>query len=191
MAKKMKRMALLAVLIAVIFVIVYRNTESDMILTLAITFGTISYHLIMRLFIGNVINLLLNNHVDYRKRWFRVSPIEEKLYKRIQVKKWKGEMATYDPGSFDSKIHSWDEIAQAMCQAEVVHEVIIVFSFLPIFAAIPFGALPVFVITSVLAACFDAIFVVMQRYNRPRIIKLLEHSGRNTAKNVVHNDILL
>ena len=51
---------------------------------------------------------------------------------------------------------------------------IIVFSFLPVFAAIPFGSLPVFVITSVLAACYDAIFVVMQRYNRPRIMRLIE-----------------
>ena len=182
MAKKMNRMTLLSVLITVLFVIVYGNTESDMILTLAITFGTISYHLVMRLLTGSAINLLLNNHVDYRRRWFRVSAIEEKLYKKIKVKKWKGKMATYDPSCFDSKIHSWNEIAQAMCQAELVHEVIIVFSFLPVFAAIPFGALPVFVITSVLAACFDAMFVVMQRYNRPRIIKLIEHSGKKQIK---------
>lgn len=85
-------------------------------------------------------------------------------------------MATYDPSCFDSKIHTWDEIAQAMCQAELVHELIILFSFLPIFTAIPFGALPIFVITSVLAACFDAMFVIMQRYNRPRVLKLIDKS---------------
>ena len=79
----------------------------------------------------------------------------------------------------DSKIHSWDEIAQAMCQAELVHEVIIILSFLPIFAAIPFGALPVFVITSILSAGFDAMFVIMQRYNRPRIMKLIVDSKKN------------
>ena len=188
MAKKMNLMTLLSVLLTVFFVILYGNTESDMILTLAITFGTISYHFAMRLVTGSVINLLLNNHVDYRKRWFRVSAMEENLYKKMKVKKWKGKMATYDPSCFDSKIHSWDEIAQAMCQAELVHEVIIVLSFFPVFAAIPFGTLPVFVITSVLAACFDAMFVVMQRYNRPRIIKLIENSGRNKLKTVVPND---
>ena len=166
-------------LITAIFVVWYGNTEYDALLTLAITFGTISYHFIMRLFVGCFIDLLLHNHVDYRKRWFRVSAFEEKLYKKIKVKKWKGKMATYDPSCFDSKIHSWNEIAQAMCQAELVHEVIIVFSFLPVFAAIPFGALPVFVITSVLAACFDAMFVVMQRYNRPRITKLLERRSEH------------
>lgn len=166
-------------MVAVIFAGLYGSTGSDATLTLAITFGTAAYHFLMRLLVGSVIDLLLNNHVDYRKRWFRVSAAEKALYQKLRVKKWKGKMATYDPDCFDSKLHSWDEIAQATCQAELVHEVIIILSFLPVFAAIPFGTLPVFVITSVLAACFDAVFVVMQRYNRPRIIKLAEVSGRN------------
>ena len=67
MAKKMKQMTWISVLLTVIFVVWHRNTENDMILTLAITFGTISYHLGMRLLIGSGINLLLNNLVDYRK----------------------------------------------------------------------------------------------------------------------------
>ena len=121
---------------------------------------------------------MLKNRADYRRRWFRVSAAEQKLYKTLRVKKWKGKMATYDPSCFDPKLHSWDEIAQAMCQAELVHEVIMVYSYLPVLAAIPFGALPVFVITSLLAACFDAMFVIMQRYNRPRILKLMEHSAQ-------------
>ena len=49
-----------------------------------------------------------------------------------------------------------------------------VLSFIPIFAAIPFGALGVFITTSVLAACYDGMFVIMQRYNRPRIVRLIE-----------------
>lgn len=177
MAKNMKRMTWLSLLLTGIFAVLHGAAESGVMLTLAITFGTTSYHLAMRLLVGAVINRLLNNHVDYRRKWFRVSAVEQKLYQKLKVKKWKGKMATYDPGSFDRKIHSWDEIAQATCQAELVHEVIILFSFLPVFAAIPFGALPVFVATSVLAAGFDAMFVVMQRYNRPRILKLVEHSG--------------
>ena len=68
------------------------------------------------------------------------------------------------------KTHTWDEIAQAMCQAELVHETIVILSFLPILAGIRFGAYPVFIITSVLAAAFDMMFVIMQRYNGPRIV---------------------
>ena len=174
MAKIMKLMTVISALLTVIFVTLYGDAESGMMLTLAITFGTTTYHFAMRLIAGTVINLLLRNHMDYRKKWFQVSDFEKRLYKKIKVKNWKGKMATYDPSCFDPQIHSWDEIAQAMCQAELVHELIIVFSFLPVFAAIPFGSLTVFVITSVLAACYDAIFVVMQRYNRPRIMRLIE-----------------
>ena len=45
-------------------------------------------------------------------------------------------MPTYDPTLFGPQIHSWDEIAQDMCQAELVHETIVVFSFLPIVGGI-------------------------------------------------------
>jgi hypothetical protein len=47
-------------------------------------------------------------------------------------------------------------------------------SFLPLLAAIPFGAFPAFLITSLAAACFDTVFVIMQRFNRPRLIKLIQ-----------------
>ena len=83
-------------------------------------------------------------------------------------------MPTYNPAVFDPKLHSWEEIAQAMCQAELVHEIIVLLSFLPLLAAIPFGAFPVFLITSLLAALYDFSFVIMQRYNRPRIIRFIE-----------------
>ena len=49
---------------------------------------------------------------------------------------------------------------------------------LPIAAGVRFGAYPVFIITSVLAAACDMAFVVMQRYNRPRLIKLMELQKR-------------
>lgn len=173
MAKKIKLIALFAAVITLFFDVLYRNTGDELSLTLAITFGTVSYHFIMRLLVGFLINYLFDNHVDYRRRWFQVSDVEQKFYDKIKVKQWKGKMPTYDPMCFDRRIHTWDEIAQAMCQAEMVHEVIIILSFVPIFASIPFGSLFVFIITSVLAACYDAIFVIMQRYNRPRIMKLV------------------
>ena len=174
MAKIMKRIALVATVITIFCAGAYVKTGNGLSLTLTITFGTISYHFVMRLLVGFTIDLLLDNHVDYRRKWFRVSDTEKKIYSKMKVKKWKGKMATYDPSCFDSSIHSWDEIAQAMCQAELVHEMIIILSFIPIFASVHFGAFWVFVITSVLAACYDALFVIMQRYNRPRIVKLIK-----------------
>ena len=81
-------------------------------------------------------------------------------------------MPTYDSSLFDPTLHSWEEIAKAMCQAELVHEVNIAASFVPILLAVWVGALPVFVITSVLAAGYDLLFVMLQRYNRPRVLRL-------------------
>lgn len=91
-------------------------------------------------------------------------------------------MPTFDMAAFDPCIHSWDEIAQAMCQSELVHETNVIFSFLPLLAAIWAGSLPVFLITSVLSACYDLLFVIMQRYNRPRIIRLIQ---RQVSKKTV------
>lgn len=77
------------------------------------------------------------------------------------------------PDWFDPRLHSWKEIAQTMCQSEVVHEIIAVLSFLPVFAGIKFGAYQVFIITSIVSAGMDLIFVIMQRYNRQRIMRIL------------------
>ena len=178
MAKIMKRIAFVATVITVLCVLFYINTGTGLALTLSITFATISYHFIMRLLVGFFINRLLNNRVDYQRTWFRVSDAEQRFYKAIKVRAWKGSMPTYDPSFFDVGIHTWDEIAQAMCQAELVHEVIIVLSFLPILTAVPFGAGLVFVLTSAAAACYDAMFVIMQRYNRQRIVKLIEKARK-------------
>ena len=144
----------------------------------AITFGTFFYHFAMRLLVGHIINGVMKNRADYTKGRYQLLGFEKKLYKKLKVKQWKGNFPTYDPALFDPKLHSWSEIAQAMCQAELVHEVIVLLSFLPLFAAIPFGSFYVFFITSLLAALFDLCFVVIQRYNRPRVLKLLQHSER-------------
>ena len=72
---------------------------------------------------------------------------------------------------------SLGEIAQAMCQAEVVHEIIFLLSFAPIGMIPTFGAAPVFIITSLLAACIDLAFVILQRYSRPRILKISRRFG--------------
>ncbi len=82
-------------------------------------------------------------------------------------------MPTFNPEVFSYKKHSWDEIAQAMCQSELVHETNMILSFVPLIAFKWFGSFYVFLITSVCGAVFDLIFVIMQRYNRTRVIKII------------------
>lgn len=174
MAKTMKRIALVSFLLMLVLIVLYKLTASDIVLTFAVTFGTIAYHFIMRLIVGGLFQLGMHNKTDYTKKWFQVSKPEMKLYQKLKVKKWKNKMPTYDADVFDITKHSWEEIIQAMCQAELVHEVIVIWSFLPIVASVWFGALGVFVITSILSACFDLMFVCMQRLNRSRIMKIVE-----------------
>ena len=155
-----------------ILALLYMKTSCGVLLSLAITFGTITYHFAMRLLTGLVFQLVMHNRADYRKKWFQVSQREMVLYDKLKVKQWKQKMPTYDAELFNPRIHTWDEIAQAMCQAELVHETIVVLSFLPIIEGIWFGAYSIFIVTSVLSAGFDMMFVMIQRYNRQRIMKI-------------------
>ncbi len=110
----------------------------------------------------------------YLQHWYQVSKSEMKLYEKLRVKKWKNCMPTYNPSLFDPRQHTWEEIAQVTCQAELGHETIVVLSFVPILAGHWLGGYPAFIITSILAAMFDMMFVIMQRYNRQRILKLIK-----------------
>ena len=181
MAKVMKGTAVVSFLLTLLFTALCLS-GFHWVLPVAITFGTCFYHFTMRLLVGYVLDRTMQNKADYYKPWYQLQPFEHKLYRVLKVKKWKSNMPTYNPSLFDPKLHSWDEIAQAMCQAEIVHEVIILFSFLPLLAAIPFGSFPVFLITSILAAMYDLTFVIMQRYNRPRILKYLQLSQKRAER---------
>lgn len=174
MSKVMKTLAFVFLAGTVIFIISYQVTSVEILLSLAITFGTFAYHFIMRLLVGLVYNLVMRNRADYTKRWYQIHNFEKVIYEKLKVKKWKNKMPTYDSDIFNPKLHTWDEIAQAMCQAELVHETIVILSFVPIAAGIWFGAYPVFILTSIFAAMFDMMFVMMQRYNRQRIIRLVK-----------------
>lgn len=171
-----KSVLLASLLIAgtAILSVLYMKTYYEVFLSLAITFGTISYHVVIRLLVGLAFCIVMKNRADYKKRWYHVSGHEMAVYERLNVKKWKRRMPTYDRTLFDPRLHTWEKIAQATCQAELVHETIALLSFLPIIAGIWFGAYPVFVVTSVLAAGCDMLFVMMQRYNRQRIMTLLQ-----------------
>lgn len=177
MAKIVKGIAAFSLAATVILAISYKVTSSGILLPLAITSGTIAYHFVMRLMVGLAFHATMRNKADYRKRWYQVSKREMAVYEKLKVRQWKRRMPTYDPALFDPRLHTWEEIVQAMCQAELVHETIAVLSFLPILAGIWFGEYPVFIVTSVLSAACDIVFVIMQRYNRQRVTKLLNRKS--------------
>ena len=178
MKKKMIAAAVISLVVLIVSAVTYALTKIRPLFSVAITFGTIFYHLAVRLVIGGVIDGKYHNHMDYTRKWFQEKPFEKKLYQALQVKKWKKWLPTFNPEDFDIKTRSVEEIIQVSCQAEVVHEVIMPFSLVPILFSIWFGSLSVFIITSCAAFLFDSIFVIMQRFNRPRLMRLLRRISR-------------
>lgn len=172
----MKLISIISIIATIIFAIIFSTSSINLFLTLSITFGTIAYHFSMRLIVGMVVNAILNNSVNYNRKWFKVSVLEQKFYKFIRINKWKKYMPTFSADTFNPKLKTWEQIAMATCQAEIVHEIIILLSFLPIIAYLWFGELVVFILTSIFSALFDLIFVFLQRYNRPRILKLINRT---------------
>lgn len=142
--------------------------------TAAIAFGTTFYHLGMRLAVGLSIDAKYHNQMDHTKKWFSVGSSERTFYEKIGVKKWKKRMPTFTPQNFQLNSHSVTEIIQATCQAEIVHEINMALSFVPVLFSRWFGSLDVFLLTSCAAFLFDGMFVIIQRYNRPRLLRLLK-----------------
>ena len=166
--------SLLPVAVTICFSFAFTFTNAAVFLTLAITSGTTAYHFCMRLIIGVIVNAVMGNKADYRRAWFRVGEGEFAFYNFLNVKKWKDKMPTYDKKSFDIRQHSLEELVQVTCQSEIVHEIIIAASFLPIIAVVWFGALPVFIITSCVAAGIDLMYVFIQRFNRYRLLRVIK-----------------
>lgn len=159
--------------------ITYYFVRNSVLLTFAVTFGTCFYHLGVRLAVGHGIDAIYHNNMNHDRWWFQGRKWEAKFYKIIGVQKWKKHLPTYTPEAYDVKKHSIEEIIQATCQSEVVHEINMLLSFVPVIFTIWFNSLVAFIVTSALAFCFDGIFVIIQRYNRPRlrrINKLIKNS---------------
>ena len=156
----------------VCFILYYGNIyKNGIILWIGITCFTIMYHLWMRIIMGNVSKLF---KINYKQWWFKERKVEKELYKLLRVKKWKGKTLTYNPELFSLKDYSLEEIANTMSKAETDHWINEVISLSTLLFAIPWGELWIFLVSAIVAMLFDAQFIVIQRYNRPRIVKILE-----------------
>lgn len=173
MKKKMILITVVSLVGLVAFGATYCFTGNRAVFSLMITFGTVFYHLAIRLAVGYLIDAKFHNQMDYTKSWFREKSFEPKLYKKLRVKKWKKRFPTFNPQDFQLESRSVTEIVQVTCQAEIVHEVNMVLSFVPVIFSVWFGSTGVFVITSLMACLYDSMFVIMQRFNRPRLMRLL------------------
>ncbi len=172
-----KAMILLSVLFpfaTFVFYALYRCNENVVLYSVFVTFLTFSYHFVMRMVVGILTRFFPAKYRNPGNWWFRPKKFERKIYNFLGVKNWKGKVPAYFPDAFSLEKHSLNEIAKTMCGAEITHEIIVVLSFVPVLFSIEFGVLAVFVSTSLLAAAIDSVFIIVQRYNRPRIMRLLK-----------------
>ena len=167
----MKCAALVTFVVTVVLAILCRVTHHAWLLPIAISTGTTCYHFAMRLLVGTIVPCFVKTPMAHP--WFYPKPFESKLYNKLRVKDWKDRMPTYDPASFSLRENTLEQILINCCVSEAVHEVIMLFSFVPLLFTFFWGAFPVFLITSLLSAMFDSCFAIMQRYNRPRLIRIL------------------
>lgn len=164
------------------FYLYYANIHRNgAVLWTGITAFTIMYHFWVRIIMGNV-SKLFKKHINYKQKWFQEKKFEKKLYKVLKVKEWKGKALTYNPESFSLKEHSLEEIANTMAKSEVDHWINEVISLSTVLFAIPWGMFWLFLVTAIAAMIFDSQFIIIQRYNRPRIVKILEKESRKEEK---------
>lgn len=171
------------------FLLYYKNiNKSEVILWTGITAFTIMYHFWVRIIMGNV-SKLFKKHINYKQWWFKERKFEKKLYKLLRVKDWKDKALTYNPETFSLKEHSLEEIANTMAKSEVDHWINEAISVSTIFFSIFWGAFWIFFVTALAAMIFDSQFIIIQRYNRPRVVKLIErqNSIENNKEPVMHN----
>ena len=164
------------------FILYYGNIyKNNLILWTGITAFTIMYHFWVRIIMGNV-SKLFKKYINYKQWLFKERKFEKKLYKILRVKDWKGKALTYNPESFSLKEHSLEEIANTMAKSEVDHWINEAISLSTMLFAILWGDFWIFCLTAVAAMIFDSQFIIIQRYNRPRIVKIIDRESKTKKK---------
>lgn len=93
----------IALLGTILFTILYLHLQIDWIESLAITFFTTSYHIVIRLLSPLILSLLFHHKYNYQIWWFQPKTWETKLYKGLKVKQWKRQVMVFDPSQFSLK----------------------------------------------------------------------------------------
>ena len=163
----------------VCFLLYYSGkAENSAVLWAGIVSFMIVYHFWGRIIMGNVSKLLKINQNHW---WFQEKSFEKPLYRFLRVKNWKGKALTYNPESFSLTAHSLNEVATVMTKSEVDHWINEAISLFSILFSLLWGELWIFVLTAVLAMIFDAQFIVIQRFNRPRILRIIQKQDKKYA----------
>lgn len=167
--------SMLACIVGAIFCwSVYAKTAHQAALIACLIFAAFTAHFLIIYTFTPLTNAFLGKRIHYSLPWFRPKRFEKALYARLGVKRWKSHIPTYNYDEFSLSKHTPEEVIQNMCYAEAVHEVIFAASYLPVLLGLMFSHVLLFLVTSCLFSIVHLFFVIVQRYNRPRLVRLYE-----------------
>ena len=149
------------------------------VLWTGITTFTILYHFGGRILLGKLTVLF---PPSYHCFWFREKRFEKKLYKLLRVRKWKEKVLTFDPDAFDLSKRTYEELAFSMTKAETDHWINELLSLTTLIFPLLWGHFPLFFGVTVVAMLFDAQFIVVQRYNRPILLRVIARKKEREEK---------
>jgi len=169
-------MLLTAVLSAVCFYVYYTEIcERNAVLWTGIVSFMILYHFGLRILMGNITKRI---KINYLHPWFKHYRFEQKLYKLLRVRAWKDKVLTFEPEKYDIKNRTLEQLAETMAKSELDHWINQLISLFSILFFFLWGCAPAFIITAVAAMLFDAQFIVVQRYNRPIVLRVISAKAR-------------
>ena len=155
--------------------------KNSVVLWSGIVSFMILYHFGLRIYFGKLTNKL---KINYNHPWYKTRKFEEPLYKLLHVRKWKEKVLTFEPDKYDFENVTLEQLATTMSKSELDHWINELISILSMFFAFIWGCAPAFVISAVAAMLFDAQFIVVQRFNRPIVIRLI---NKRAHKKVAEN----
>lgn len=152
----------------------YRQTSNILALYICIILGTVAIHFLIMHISAPIVFLIFKKQFNYNSFWFTPKKFEKTLFKMLKIKRWKTKVPSYDGDEYSLKNHIIEDVIMNMCHAEVVHEVIFVASYLPIIGGVVISHWGMIILTSFIFSCCHLIFIMIQRYNRPRVVRLYE-----------------
>jgi len=161
------------------YVVILFWAGMDRTRALRVFFTLFIYHVAVRIIWGLAVvdRIPLERFNPDRKRYQRKG-FETAYLKKVKVRKWKDSLPVAHPELWDVRERDMDDIVRASCQAEMDHDGNILLSLITIFFARDAASLKLLLFTALSAAFVDYLFVLIQRFNRPRFIRYAEHVER-------------
>ena len=163
---------LLLILLTICLYVINRIQYNIILFSIMITIFTTLFHFTIRYIFANFFYKMIEKKCTYDRSWFIEKVFEKKLFRIIRIKRWKLKLPTWNDDDFNLSETDFEKLMFNMCRAEVYHEICMILSFVPILFSILFGKFWVFYWTSIGGCLFDLLFVLIQRYNRPRVLKI-------------------